>query len=53
MGVAVIKYNAGNNFSVLCALRRLGVEGIVTDSFDVIRNADKVIFRVWAKLHLR
>ena len=44
MGVAVIKYNAGNNFSVLCALRRLGVEGIVTDSFDVIRNADKVIF---------
>lgn len=44
MGVAVIKYNAGNNFSVLCALRRLGVEAVVTDDFDLIRNAGKVIF---------
>lgn len=44
MGVAVIKYNAGNNFSVLCALHRLGVEAVVTDNFDLIRNADKVIF---------
>ena len=44
MSVAIVKYNAGNNFSVLCALRRLGVEAVVTDDFDVIRNADKVIF---------
>lgn len=44
MGVAIIKYNAGNNFSVLCALRRLGVEAVVTDDFDTIRSADKVIF---------
>ncbi len=44
MGVAIIKYNAGNNFSVLCALKRLGVEASVTDDFDVVRNADKVIF---------
>ena len=44
MSVAVLKYNAGNNFSVLCALHRLGVEAVVTDNFDLIRNADKVIF---------
>lgn len=42
--VAVIKYNAGNNFSVLCALRRLGVDAIVTDDPAQLRIADKVIF---------
>lgn len=44
MNVAIIKYNAGNIFSVLYALKRIGVEAIVTDDFDTIRNADKVIF---------
>ena len=44
MNVAVIKYNAGNNFSVLCALRRIGIEATVTDDVDAIRKADKVIF---------
>ncbi|TFU92916.1 imidazole glycerol phosphate synthase subunit HisH [Barnesiella sp. WM24] len=44
MGVAIIKYNAGNNFSVLCSLRRLGVEATVTDDADKIRRAEKVIF---------
>lgn len=44
MKIAVIKYNAGNNFSVLCALRRLGVEADVTDDPEVILSADKVIF---------
>lgn len=32
MKVAILKYNAGNVFSVDCALRRLGVEPIVTDN---------------------
>lgn len=41
---AVIKYNAGNIRSVLFALERLGVQAIVTDEADVIRQADKVIF---------
>jgi len=44
MEVAVIKYNAGNILSVGHALRRLGVEPVVTDSPDLIRRADKVIF---------
>lgn len=44
MGIAILKYNAGNNFSVLCALKRLGVEALVTDNFSELQNADKVIF---------
>ena len=44
MKVAIIKYNAGNIFSVLYALKRIGIEAEVTDDFDTIRNADKVIF---------
>lgn len=44
MKIAVIKYNAGNIHSVVHALRRLGIEPVVTDNFDEIRSADKVIF---------
>jgi len=44
MNVAIIKYNAGNIQSVLFALERIGVEGIVTDDEDQISKADKVIF---------
>ena len=44
MKIAIIKYNAGNNFSVECALRRLGYEAIVTDDPNEIRQANKVIF---------
>lgn len=44
MSVAIIKYNAGNVYSVECALSRLGVESIVTDNSKLIMSADKVIF---------
>jgi glutamine amidotransferase len=44
MKVAIIKYNAGNIFSVENALRRIGQEAAVTDNPDVIRAADRVIF---------
>lgn len=44
MKVAIIKYNAGNIYSVLCACRRLGCEAEITDDPEVIRNADRVIF---------
>ena len=44
MKVVIIKYNAGNIFSVDYALRRLGVEPIVTADKEIIRSADKVIF---------
>ena len=33
MKVAIVKYNAGNIRSVDCALRRLGVEAMITASF--------------------
>lgn len=44
MNVAIIKYNAGNIFSVDCALRRIGVTAEITDDPEKIRKADKVIF---------
>ena len=40
----IIKYNAGNVFSVKCALKRIGAEAIVTDDAETIRNASSVIF---------
>ncbi len=44
MEVAVIKYNAGNVYSVVNALRRLGVEPVLTDDKGRIASADKVVF---------
>ena len=44
MNVAVVKYNAGNIFSVMNALRRLGVEPLLSDDARVLRQADRVIF---------
>lgn len=42
--IAVVKYNAGNIRSVLCALERLGVDAVVTDDPNTLRGAGKVIF---------
>ncbi len=44
MKVAVVKYNAGNVYSVLNALNRIGIEPILTDDEKMIRQADRVIF---------
>ena len=44
MKVAIVKYNAGNVESVGNALRRLGVEPILTDEPESLRSADRVIF---------
>ena len=44
MNIVIIKYNAGNIRSVLFALERIGVQGLVTDEPDLIRSADKIIF---------
>ena len=44
MKVAVVKYNAGNIFSVIHALKRMGVEPLLTDSAEELRKADRVIF---------
>jgi len=44
MKVAIVKYNAGNIFSVINALKRLGIEPILTDDADELLSADRVIF---------
>ena len=44
MKVAIVKYNAGNIYSVVHALKRLGVEPVVTDDVDTLRSADRVLF---------
>jgi glutamine amidotransferase len=42
--IAIVKYNAGNIQSVMCALNRLGYDAVVTDDVEMIKKADKVIF---------
>ncbi|MFQ9315721.1 imidazole glycerol phosphate synthase subunit HisH [uncultured Dysgonomonas sp.] len=44
MNIVIIKYNAGNIFSVEHAFKRLGIEAVVTGDKELIRKADKVIF---------
>lgn len=44
MQVAVVKYNAGNIFSVMNALKRLGVDPLLTDDASELRKADRVLF---------
>ena len=44
MNVAIVKYNAGNVYSVVNALRRLGIEPDLTDSPERLQSADRVIF---------
>lgn len=44
MEVAIIKYNAGNIYSVSHALKRLGVDAVITADPDQLNKADKVIF---------
>lgn len=44
MKVTIVKYNAGNNYSVWAAVKRLNVEPVITDNPEIIKDADKVIF---------
>ncbi len=44
MDLVIIKYNAGNIQSVLYALERIGVNALVTDDYEKIKSAGKVIF---------
>ena len=44
MNVAIVKYNAGNIYSVVNALRRMGVEPLLTDDAEQLRKADRVLF---------
>lgn len=42
--IAILKYNAGNVTSVENAVQNLGYSTVVTDDFEVLKLADKVIF---------
>ncbi len=44
MDVAIVKYNAGNVYSVVNALKRLGVEPRLTDDAEELTRADRVVF---------
>ena len=44
MKVSVVKYNAGHIQSVMNALRRVGVDPVLTDNPVELRKADRVIF---------
>lgn len=44
MNVAIVKYNAGNIYSVVNALRRMGIEPLLTDDAEQLQKADRVFF---------
>jgi glutamine amidotransferase len=44
MNVAIVKYNAGNIYSVVNALKRLGIDPMLTDDAELLMKADKVLF---------
>ena len=44
MKVAIVKYNAGNIFSVINAVKRLDIEPLWTDNAEELLSADRVIF---------
>jgi glutamine amidotransferase len=51
MQVAIINYNAGNIYSVDYALKRIGVDPVITSDKNIIRQADKVIFPGQGEAH--
>ncbi len=51
MNVAIVKYNAGNIGSVENAVRRMGIEPMVTDDVEKIQSADRVIFPGQGEAH--
>lgn len=44
MDVAIVKYNAGNIYSVVNAMKRLGIEHVLTDDAEMLQKADRVLF---------
>lgn len=44
MEVTIIKYNAGNVQSVMYALERIGVSYVLSDDFEEIKSAERIIF---------
>lgn len=44
MDVAIVKYNAGNIYSMVNAMKRLGIEPVLTDDAEMLQKADRVLF---------
>ena len=44
MNVAIVKYNAGNIYSVVNALKRMGIDPLLTDDAEQLQKADRVLF---------
>ncbi len=44
MDIAIVKYNAGNIYSVVNAMKRLGINPLLTDDAEQLQKADKVLF---------
>ena len=44
MDVAIVKYNAGNIYSVVNALRRMGIDPLLTVDAEQLQKADRVLF---------
>ena len=44
MDVAIVKYNAGNIYSVVNAMKRLGINPILTDDAEMLQKVDRVLF---------
>lgn len=44
MDVAIVKYNAGNIYSVVNAMKRLGITPTLTDDAEMLQKADRVLF---------
>jgi glutamine amidotransferase len=44
MKIVIVKYNAGNVYSVSTALKRIGYESIISSNLDEIKSSDKIIF---------
>lgn len=44
MKIVIVKYNAGNVYSVATALERIGYSSVISSNLDEIKSADKIIF---------
>lgn len=51
MKVSIVKYNAGNIFSVINALQRMGIEPLWTDNPEELMSSDRVIFPGQGEAH--
>ncbi len=41
--LAIIDYGVGNLFSLKCSLNKIGVDAVVTNDIEIIKNADRII----------